>query len=72
MNVRAAKCQNKHLCNTKELFESSLFCLVLNEVKITNEQSKKNIKQCHEECYVRRGDVLCSLLVDTYVNFSWS
>jgi len=51
-NVLAAKCQNKHLCNTKKLFNESLFCL--NKAKDMLVVSKKSLKQCNEECYFRR------------------
>uniref|UniRef100_A0A1I8B449 Uncharacterized protein n=1 Tax=Meloidogyne hapla TaxID=6305 RepID=A0A1I8B449_MELHA len=51
-NVRAAKCQNEHLCNTKKLFEDSLFCL--NKGKDQMVVSKKSLKQCDEECFILR------------------
>uniref|UniRef100_A0A1I8BUC0 Uncharacterized protein n=1 Tax=Meloidogyne hapla TaxID=6305 RepID=A0A1I8BUC0_MELHA len=42
---------DKYLCNTKELFDKTLFCLT----KGTDEEKhKKAIKQCNEECIVRR------------------
>jgi len=51
-NVLAAKCQNKHLCNTKKLFNESLFCL--NKAKDMLVVSKRSLKQCEEECFFQR------------------
>uniref|UniRef100_A0A1I8B345 RING-type domain-containing protein n=1 Tax=Meloidogyne hapla TaxID=6305 RepID=A0A1I8B345_MELHA len=57
-NVQPAKCQNKHLCNTKELFENSLFC---NEKKSYDKEISKtpyDFKQCEvKQCYnLREND----------------
>jgi len=51
-NVRAAKCQNKHLCNTKKLFDESLFCL--NKGKDDLNETKSSVIQCDNECFTRR------------------
>uniref|UniRef100_A0A1I8BV54 Uncharacterized protein n=1 Tax=Meloidogyne hapla TaxID=6305 RepID=A0A1I8BV54_MELHA len=57
-NVQVAKCRDKFLCNTKELFQNSLFCLHKNSS--TNVISKNSYIQCHEDCYVyRANDGLC-------------
>nr|CAD2174674.1 unnamed protein product [Meloidogyne enterolobii] len=70
-NVQVAKCQNKHLCNTKEFFENKLFCLTVNIGKITNEISKMS-EPCgedHKACYHQRSEVLylgCGKCNDKY------
>nr|CAD2204239.1 unnamed protein product [Meloidogyne enterolobii] len=51
-NVRAAKCQNLHLCNTKKLFDESLFCL--NKGKDELNETKSSFIQCENECFTRR------------------
>nr|CAD2174675.1 unnamed protein product [Meloidogyne enterolobii] len=51
-NVRAAKCQNEHLCNTKKLLDESLFCL--NKGKDELNETKSSVIQCDNECFTRR------------------
>ncbi|KAF7633063.1 hypothetical protein Mgra_00007557 [Meloidogyne graminicola] len=50
-NVLAVKCK-ENICNIKKLFDDSLFCL--NKGIDDKEYTKKSVKQCNEECFVRR------------------
>jgi len=55
-----AKC-NRPLCNSKDLFDKTLFCF--NNVK-EDIEPKKGIKQCNQKCYVHRHfDGKCLFLV---------
>uniref|UniRef100_A0A915LJ61 Uncharacterized protein n=1 Tax=Meloidogyne javanica TaxID=6303 RepID=A0A915LJ61_MELJA len=49
-DIQFAVCE-KSLCNTKELFEKTLFCFIKQTEK---EKYKKAIKQCDKECFVFR------------------
>nr|CAD2195419.1 unnamed protein product [Meloidogyne enterolobii] len=47
-DIQYAVC-DKPLCNTKELFDKTLFCFIKDSQK---EKYKKAIKQCDKECFV--------------------
>ena len=49
-DIQYAVC-DKPLCNTKELFDKTLFCFIKDSQK---EKYKKAIKQCDKECFVYR------------------
>jgi len=55
-DIPFAVCETK-LCNTKELFDKTLFCLVKGK---NEDKHNKAIKQCDQECFVyRHGDGKC-------------
>nr|CAD2199071.1 unnamed protein product [Meloidogyne enterolobii] len=49
-DIQYAVC-DKPLCNTKELFDKTLFCFIKDSQK---EKYKKALKQCDKECFVFR------------------
>nr|CAD2205771.1 unnamed protein product [Meloidogyne enterolobii] len=55
-----AKC-SKPLCNTKDLFDKTLFCFNKGKEEF---EAKKGIKQCNQKCFVHRHfDGKCLFLI---------